>query len=42
LPPDTRQVHQHRSSAAAKSRANAARLITASIRFNHDTLSVPR
>ncbi len=42
LPPETRQVHQHRSSAAAKSRVDAARLLTASMHFDHNTLSLRR
>ena len=39
LPPDSRQVHQVRASAAAKSRVNAARVITASINFDQHSMS---
>ena len=39
LPPDSRQVHQLRASAAAKSRTNAARAITASTNFDQQSLS---
>jgi hypothetical protein len=39
LPPDSRQVHQVRASAAAKSRANAARVTTASINFDQQSMS---
>jgi hypothetical protein len=42
LPSDSRKVHQVRASAAAKSRANAARALTASATFDQHTLSFRR
>ena len=39
LPPDSRQVHQVRASAAAKGRANAARAASASIAFDQQSMS---
>jgi hypothetical protein len=39
LPPDSRQVHQVRASAAARSRANAVRVTNASIHFDQQSLS---
>jgi hypothetical protein len=39
LPPDSRQVHQVRASAAAKSRANAARSLTTTKNFDQELLS---
>jgi hypothetical protein len=39
LPAESRQVHQIRSSAAAKSRSNAAKLANASINFDPQSLS---